>query len=153
MAAIEPARRQTIIQSGVVPYRRRRGRLEVLLVTTGRGRAIVPKGHIESGYGPHTSAAKEAFEEAGVLGAVDDRSIGRFMITRGLRTRSILVYPMRVTLVLDSWPEMTRRERWWMSSDDAARAVEYRGLARILRALPDHLEQLNVTKARRSGSA
>ncbi len=49
-------------------------RIEVLHITI-RGRLVIPKGWAERGVAPHELAAREAFEEAGVLGrAIEHRS-------------------------------------------------------------------------------
>jgi 8-oxo-dGTP pyrophosphatase MutT (NUDIX family) len=50
--------------------RRKRGRLQLLLVTTRSGRPTLPKGRIEAGEAPSEAALREAGEEAGVRGVV-----------------------------------------------------------------------------------
>ena len=67
-------------QYAALPWRRRRGHtVEILLVTTRRtGRWIVPKGWPVSGCSPGECAAREAMEEAGVLGVVAAKPIGVF---------------------------------------------------------------------------
>ena len=64
---LPPKRR---LQYAAVPYRRRGdGTIEVMLVTSRETkRWVVPKGWPIRGAKPHTSAAREAMEEAGVLG-------------------------------------------------------------------------------------
>ena len=53
-------------QAAVIPYRIRRNRIEVALVTTLSGkRWIVPKGAIDEGERPRDAASREAEEEAG----------------------------------------------------------------------------------------
>ena len=58
------------VQYGALPYRfAADGSLEVLIVTTRRTRRwIIPKGWPIHGLTPAKSAAREAFEEAGVRG-------------------------------------------------------------------------------------
>jgi phosphohistidine phosphatase len=59
-------------QSAVIAYRRRPRGVEVLLITSRKGtRWVLPKGVVEPGLSPATSAAKEALEEAGVRGTVN----------------------------------------------------------------------------------
>jgi 8-oxo-dGTP pyrophosphatase MutT (NUDIX family) len=54
-------------------------RTEVLLVTSRDTRRwIIPKGWPQKGKAPHRAAAREAFEEAGVVGAVGRRPVGSF---------------------------------------------------------------------------
>ena len=58
-------------QSAVIPYRLREGRVEILLITSRKGkRWVVPKGILEPELTPAESAAKEAREEAGVSGRI-----------------------------------------------------------------------------------
>ena len=58
-------------QAAVIPYRIRKERIEVALVTTSRGKGwIVPKGSVDSGERPRDAAIREAEEEAGLLGVV-----------------------------------------------------------------------------------
>ncbi|MCW8824299.1 MAG: NUDIX domain-containing protein, partial [Ignavibacteriaceae bacterium] len=75
----EAKRRTHFDQSGVIPYRRKNGTLEVLLVTTIRKKNwIIPKGFIEYHLSPFQSAKKEAFEEAGVRGSNTTRILGSY---------------------------------------------------------------------------
>ena len=66
-------------QAAVIPYRIRKARLEVALVTTSKGKGwIVPKGCIDEGERARDAAIREAEEEAGLRGVVerDDGSAG-----------------------------------------------------------------------------
>jgi phosphohistidine phosphatase len=102
-------------QSAVIPYRRRllSRRLEVCLITNRRGtRWIVPKGVVEPGLSPAESAAKEAWEEAGLRGEVQVAELGRYRYRKWGDECEVSVYPMRVTETLRTWPESHRRRRW-----------------------------------------
>ena len=68
------------VQYGALPYRfSKDAALEILLVTTrGTRRWIVPKGWPIRGLRPAKSAAREAFEEAGVTGRIGPKPIGLF---------------------------------------------------------------------------
>ena len=59
-----------LTQYGVIPVREAAdGRVEVLLITSRETRRwVVPKGWPIKGLKPHASAAREAFEEAGLIG-------------------------------------------------------------------------------------
>lgn len=58
-------------QAGVIAYRDKYGKLEVLLITSrDTGRWIIPKGNISAYATPAKAAVKEAYEEAGIKGTV-----------------------------------------------------------------------------------
>ena len=52
---------------GVVPYRMRKGFVEVLLITTHNDNWALPKGNLVKKLGAKRTALLEAYEEAGVL--------------------------------------------------------------------------------------
>lgn len=90
------------------------GAMDVYLVTSrGSGRWIIPKGNPIRGLAPQDVAAREAREEAGLVGPVLPRILGRFEFqrVRGVvgETCLIDVYPMHVDRQLKNYPE--RRER------------------------------------------
>ena len=90
--------------------------LRLVLVTSRRTRRwVFPKGSIERGYtGPET-AAREALEEAGVLGRAEAQPVGRF---RSQKVRpphvwklEVDVYPLAVEEIWDDWREAHQRTR------------------------------------------
>src|SRR5262245_13185825 len=108
-------------QAAVIPYRIRKERVEVALVTTSGGnRWIVPKGWVDAGERPRDAAIREAEEEAGLLGVVASKPLGRYRHVNGGGPCRVDVYAMRVTRVLEHWLEEHVRERRWMRIPDAA---------------------------------
>jgi phosphohistidine phosphatase len=108
-------------QAAVIPYRIRKERVEVALVTTSRGkRWIVPKGSVDEGERPRDAAIREADEEAGVRGKVARRPAGRYLHVTEHRRCRVDVYFMRVTKVRERWLEDKVRRRRWMRLADAA---------------------------------
>src|SRR5262245_49948068 len=75
------------VQYGVLPYvLRDDGRVEVLLVTSrNTQRWVVPKGWPIKGMKPHTAAAQEAYEEAGVVGRPSPSVIGAYQYLKRLQ--------------------------------------------------------------------
>jgi 8-oxo-dGTP pyrophosphatase MutT (NUDIX family) len=126
-----------LAQSAVLPYRRGRRGLEVLLITSRETRRwVLPKGGIMPGMTPYESAAEEAFEEAGIVGRVDRRCIGVYGYGK-VRDKdraycTVRVYPMKVTALYADWPERRERQRKWMTFDTASACVRERELKRIL---------------------
>ena len=108
-------------QAAVIPYRIRKERVEVALVTTSRGKGwIVPKGSVDDGERPRDAAIREAEEEAGLRGVVARRPLGRYHHVKRKGRRRVDVYLMRVTNVRDHWLEDKFRRRRWMRIPDAA---------------------------------
>jgi phosphohistidine phosphatase len=108
-------------QAAVIPYRIRKERIEVALVTTSKGKGwIVPKGSVDEGEHPRQAAIREAEEEAGLLGVVPRKRIGRYLRVKGNHRCQVDVYLMRVTEVLESWLEDKLRRRRWMRAPEAA---------------------------------
>src|SRR5262245_28813490 len=108
-------------QAAVVPYRIRKERLEVALVTTSRGKGwIVPKGSVDEGERPRAAAIREAEEEAGLRGVVARKPLGRYRHVKRNGSCRVDVYLMRVTRVAEHWLEDKLRRRRWMRTRDAA---------------------------------
>lgn len=111
-------------QAAVIPYRIRKERVEVALVTTSKGKGwIVPKGFVDDGERPRDAAIREAEEEAGLRGVVARRPVGRYLHQKSNGLRRVDVYVMRVTNVLEHWLEDRFRRRRWMRVPDAAECL------------------------------
>jgi 8-oxo-dGTP pyrophosphatase MutT (NUDIX family) len=75
-------------QVAAVCYRVRGSEIEFLLVKTGKGRWIFPKGSVEPGLTHAQAAALEAFEEAGVHGRMEEASFARYIRRRRRESRN-----------------------------------------------------------------
>jgi 8-oxo-dGTP pyrophosphatase MutT (NUDIX family) len=127
-----------IEQSGVIPYRLKDGKLEVMLITSRRRkRWVIPKGLIEWHMTAADSAIKEAWEEAGIWGTVTAAAVGSYHYHKWERTCRVEVYLLRVEHALDVWPEASFRKRKWFSPAKAAERVEEDELKQLLLRLPD----------------
>jgi 8-oxo-dGTP pyrophosphatase MutT (NUDIX family) len=129
------------IQFAAIPFRRDAGGLRVLLVTSRETRRwVLPKGWPAKKLPPHESAAREALEEAGVIGTVSERAAGEYLYFKRMRGHfvlcSVMLYPLEVTGQLVAWKEKGQRDLAWMSPDEAALLVDEPDLATILRELP-----------------
>jgi 8-oxo-dGTP pyrophosphatase MutT (NUDIX family) len=120
-----------LIQYGTIALRRGpEGAVELLLVTSrDTGRWVVPRGNPIRGLAPHQSAAQEAWEEAGVRGAVSDQPLGGYRYKKrrklGFTVRAqVQLFEMLVTEVLEDWPERHQRRREWFAPAAAAAAVD-----------------------------
>ena len=127
-------------QAAVIPYRIRKQRVEVALVTTSGGKNwIVPKGSVDDGEAPRDAAIREAEEEAGLLGVVSSKPLGRYIHVNGNGPYRVEVYLMRVTEVLDHWLEKRLRRRRWMRVPKATACVREE-LREFVRALHKRVE-------------
>ena len=132
-------RRPPALQVGALCLQPDTGR--VLLVTSrGTGRWIIPKGWPMDGRSAGGAALREAWEEAGVQGEVDERPLGRYSydkkLTRGLSVPvEVQVHLVRVAGLDKSFPERKQRQRRWYSPAEAAELVDEPGLARLIRRL------------------
>ena len=125
--------------SAVIPYRHdSEGKLEILLVTSRRRQHwVLPKGKVKDGLLPNASAAREAYEEAGLIGTVSPETVGSYRQPRSRENHApeaaeVLVYPMLVLSENATWPEMDQRKRQWMSLDDALQSIRSRKIRHIL---------------------
>lgn len=116
-------------QAAAIPVRDGR----VCLVTSSGGRRwVVPKGVIDPGHTPGEAALVEAWEEAGLVGALDPEPLGSYAYEKLDRELLVLVYRMSVTEVRDAWPERGLRARAWVTLDDALDRIEEPGLRDLL---------------------
>ncbi len=81
------------------------------------------------GLAPEGAAAQEAWEEAGVEGAMNPVCLGRYGYQKCLSVDAtvpcaVAVYGLRVTRLADKFPEWKERHRAWFSLAVAAGLVE-----------------------------
>jgi len=85
------------------------------------------------------TAAREAYEEAGRVGAiVGDEPLGYFRYQKPRNSRRVTICEVSVFLFaverqLSKWPEKSERETRWFASEEAAALVAPLGLADIVR--------------------
>lgn len=125
-------------QCAALCFRTGSGQIELLLVTSlGSGRWILPKGWPMDGVSHAGAAAREAWEEAGVIGRAHDIALGAMryakMSANSKRLSCIAtVYPVEVQALADRFPERGLRKRKWFSAPQAIRQVREPELAEIL---------------------
>ena len=128
--------------------------LEVLLITSlNSKRWILPKGWPEPELGPADNAAREAFEEAGVMGKISPEPIGSYHYLKEKKDGggipcSVEVFALEVTKQVDDWPEKDARELAWMPVQHAMMQVSEPGVRQILK---DFRKRQVPVKARRAG--
>ena len=124
-------------QYGALPYRLHDG-IEILLITSRQSRRwVIPKGWPMKGKTPPAAAAREALEEAGVVGRVGKASVGIYPYVKRLTNGAPLdctveVFPLQVRGQRKHWPEQTQRTAHWFAVSEAAAAVEEPALAELI---------------------
>ena len=116
-------------QAAAIPVRDDR----ICLVTSSSGRRwVVPKGQIDPGHTAGEAALVEAWEEAGLVGALDAEPLGTYAYEKLGRELLVLVFRMTVTEVRDEWPERHLRTRAWVTLTEALDRIEEPGLRDLL---------------------
>ncbi len=135
------------VQHGALPYRvGRDGAVEILLVTSrGTRRWIIPKGWPIKGLKPAKSAAREAYEEAGVRGAVGTKPIGSFVYDKWIEEGvsvpcEVGVFPLKVERQYKTWPERHERETRWCAPEEALDLLDARGLRDVVAGFVGRLQ-------------
>ena len=125
-------------QIAALCWRKRRGQIEVLLITScDTGRWVVPKGWPMEGRSNPEAAAIEAWEEAGVRGDITDLELGRFQYdklhpAKPTKRCEVTLFPLRVARLEPKFPERKERRRKWFSARKAAKAVHEPKLAELI---------------------
>jgi 8-oxo-dGTP pyrophosphatase MutT (NUDIX family) len=121
-----------IRQAAALPVRNGK----VCLVTSSNGkRWVIPKGLIEPGQTAGETALQEAWEEAGLVGLLDQEPIGSYVYEKWCGTCHVMVYLMQVSEVANNWPENDLRQRTWLSVAGALERIDDPGLADIVRVV------------------
>lgn len=114
---------------------------EVLLVTSSKGRWILPKGWPIDGKTSGEAAQVEAWEEAGVKrGKVSRKPLGSFVGTKitahgDEEPCRLDVFAIEVSKTVADYPESEQRDRIWVSPGKAAKMVIEDGLREILKGV------------------
>jgi 8-oxo-dGTP pyrophosphatase MutT (NUDIX family) len=116
----------------------------MLVTSRETGRWIIPKGWPKRRKTPYACAAREALEEAGVVGEVGKSPIGSYSYRKRLKRGKVVVcqvavFPLEVKRVKKSWPERGEREVQWFSPTAAAATVREPMLRNIIRNLTKQL--------------
>lgn len=147
-------RREVCSQFGALCWRRREGKVQILLITSrGRGRWIIPKGWPMEGQSAASAAATEAWEEAGAKGKVSSKCLGLYSYVKlrpGRRTGAtcvVAVFPLKVRSLKKVYPELGQRKRRWFSAKKAAKLVDEPELSRLIKLFAPKAAQQHIAAA------
>jgi 8-oxo-dGTP pyrophosphatase MutT (NUDIX family) len=124
-------------QAAALPVRGGR----VCLVSSRGGRHwVIPKGGVGPGRSAGEVALREAWEEAGLTGALDAEPAGSYLHAKADGPRHVTVHVLRVTHEADTWPEAGLRARRWVPAAEALRLLPEEGLRDIVRVVLGKVE-------------
>lgn len=135
-----PREDDPLLESGVLAYRREdNGDPLVLLISRRRSKKWgIPKGKLVPTLNFPENAAKEAFEEAGVIGYISPSSVGMFRARKTTSTPvpiqhtiEVWVYLLEVAELTADWPEKGKREIRWVTCEAAAQHLREPVLAHL----------------------
>ncbi|MEL6572185.1 MAG: NUDIX hydrolase [Pseudomonadota bacterium] len=136
-----PATHPISDQVGAFCYQHTPDGLKFLLVTSSRGRWILPKGWPMKKHTSAEVALAEAWEEAGVADGVVSRDPAlsydsmKHTKKRGTIFTRVAVHTIAVTRLEDVFPEADDRARRWATLAEAERRVSEENLLTAIRAL------------------
>ena len=150
-------RRPAREQYGALCYRLKKTRpaVGILLITSrDTGRWVIPKGWPMDGKSASAAAAREAWEEAGVKGVVEDEAIGSYRYLKGMPQGlkldcRVRVFALAVGDMCKDFPEKGERRAEWVDCAEAAARVQEPGLKTLILAF----EQKMLASAARSGAS
>jgi len=109
-----------IRQAAVLAVRDR----QICMVTSRNGRRwVIPKGRIEPNQSERDAAQAEAWEEAGIMGTVENEPLGSFVYLKNGNEHHVVVFPMRVAIEREKWPECHFRRREWVPVEEALKRI------------------------------
>jgi len=116
------------VQVAAVCYRLNGPSVEFLLVNTSSGKWTFPKGRLCPSLSPSESAAREAWEEAGVLGRIEESHFGHYLDTKRTLGHDSLTREVRIAAFLlevhrTEDPEESGRNPSWFSAHQARKRL------------------------------
>ncbi|WP_414089225.1 NUDIX hydrolase [Rhizobium sp. BR 314] len=130
--------------------KKKTGELEMLLLTSrDTGRWVIPKGWPMPGKLSHEVAAREAYEEAGVRGAVETTPLGSFGYDKVLKDGiqvpcRVQVYALEVNELVKNFKEKGERTMEWVSCDEAVKRVREPELRDLILAFAQRMTQTSA---------
>src|SRR5579859_624498 len=141
------------VQVAAVCYRLHGSSVEFLLVNTSSGKWTFPKGRLCPTLSPSESASREAWEEAGVTGKIEESHFGHYLDTKRTLGHDALTREVRIAAFLlevhstEDPQESGRNPSWFSPQQARKRLAEGRPSPyskQIAKMIDAALEQLTV---------
>lgn len=111
-----------MLEIGAFPFLFKKEKMHIMIITSTSGKSwILPKGHPEDNLNKPQVAELEAYEEAGIKGLIFERKFRQEFKREDGGT--LIIYPLLIKKVLESWPEDSIRERRLVTIKDALTLV------------------------------
>ena len=158
-STLKPIRRRfkswAPVQAAAVCYRRTSFSLEFLLVNTSSGKWTFPKGRLSPWLTAHEAAAREALEEAGVLGEIEENCFAHYLdakraLGHGNRTGEILIAAFLLEVRRVSSPYESGRNPTWFSAEEAKQRLAEQRASRYSLGLERMIDAAARTLRRRT---
>lgn len=138
LASIAAAAQRPQHQYGVIPFRIRKDRVEIMLITSRNARRwVVPKGWPIGRKPPRQVARIEALEEAGLEGRLGKQPVGFFHYLKRIDSGAVVlcrveVFTLAVRRQRKTWLESHERTRRWFPSEHAIELVREAELKELI---------------------
>jgi 8-oxo-dGTP pyrophosphatase MutT (NUDIX family) len=115
---------------------------------------MIPKGWPIKGLKAAKSAAREAYEEAGVRGSIKAKAFGMFSYEKRLEENGVVipcevrVFPLLVKRQSKTWPESHQRKCRWFAPEAALSAIKEESLRELISSFIETKRQRANEKAR-----
>ena len=116
------------VQVAAVCYRLNGSSVEFLLVNTSSGKWTFPKGRLCPSLSPSESASREAWEEAGAIGSIEEKHFAHYLDTKRTlghdsRTREVRIAAFLLEVHSTETPEESGRNPNWFSAQQARKQL------------------------------
>jgi 8-oxo-dGTP pyrophosphatase MutT (NUDIX family) len=148
------------VQVAAVCYRLSGSSVEFLLVNTSSGKWTFPKGRLNPSLSASESALREAWEEAGAKGRIEEKHFGFYLDTKRTlghdsRTREVRIAAYLFEVHNTVAPEESGRNPSWFAPQEAKKQLAEgrspRYSKRIINIIDVAVEQLVAKNRKRSG--
>lgn len=123
--------------AGGIVFRRRNGKIEILLIQDAKDRWTIPKGHIEEGETAQETALREIGEEAGLKETEAICWLGKIHFRyRRMNTLVLMTTQIYLVKALGN-TDAIQKEEWmngikWFEFHDALDKIEYEDIGKLM---------------------